>query len=568
VAKSTSSPPRIAVGYCRTSGEGQRDNTSIPNQKGAIDSWCKREGYRLLCHYVDECKSGAKIAGRDGFQQLMRDAAAGKFQMVVVYAISRWGRDGAGIIDSAQTLQREFGVDVVETAGQFDTRNRTNPIGRFISAGFAEQERIVILDRTMKGRIDRAREGKPWGGQPILGRMWDDTNKKWVITEQGREIAAMMMRYAKGESVAVLGREYEKKHAVRLKPHYFRGLFSKWMHKGKLAGPVTVHFNARDIGLSETVEVPGIPEIITPSLLAKAKARCAHNRRFNRADARQQYLLSGFIYCAECGRALCGQICEPDSKPFLYYRHDVPECPARQGSSSWMSVRGEKLTQAVLDYLYRFFLDKPAFEKAVREAMPGEEERKELERQRDEADKHLRRVKKQITAVTESLGERPRSPSLLAELDSREAELASAEEEWKALDGKLAGLPSAEEIERAASRVRMDLQRRHTNKDWRKLSPDEIKEFLHSLFGDDPHRTHTGMFVTKDAKGHLVVTFKGIPKIPYMDLILDEHGRGKRSTRVQVFEDEESLKQRLKLLDDLVEKARKPVARNFRLSME
>ena len=104
-----------AVGYCRTSGEGQRDNTSIPSQKEAIEKWCEREGYQFIAHYVDEAKSGAKVAGRDEFQRLMKDAVAGSFDIAVVYQISRWGRDGTDIMDSARTLQRDFGIDVVDT---------------------------------------------------------------------------------------------------------------------------------------------------------------------------------------------------------------------------------------------------------------------------------------------------------------------------------------------------------------------------------------------------------------------------------------------------------------------
>jgi site-specific DNA recombinase len=106
-----------AVGYCRTSGEAQRDNTSIPNQKQSIESFASFQKWKVLKHYVDECKSGSKIAGRHDFQKMMRDAAAGKFDILVVYDITRFGRDGFDILDSARTLRRDFGVDVVATRG-------------------------------------------------------------------------------------------------------------------------------------------------------------------------------------------------------------------------------------------------------------------------------------------------------------------------------------------------------------------------------------------------------------------------------------------------------------------
>jgi DNA invertase Pin-like site-specific DNA recombinase len=70
-----------AVGYCRTSGEGQRDNTSIPTQKREIEEFCRRSGWKFVAHYVDESKSGAKIAGREDFQRMIRDSAAQKFNV-------------------------------------------------------------------------------------------------------------------------------------------------------------------------------------------------------------------------------------------------------------------------------------------------------------------------------------------------------------------------------------------------------------------------------------------------------------------------------------------------------
>jgi DNA invertase Pin-like site-specific DNA recombinase len=51
--------PLQPAGYCRTSSERQRDNTSIPRQKEAIAAFCRGNGWREPVFYVDECKSGA-----------------------------------------------------------------------------------------------------------------------------------------------------------------------------------------------------------------------------------------------------------------------------------------------------------------------------------------------------------------------------------------------------------------------------------------------------------------------------------------------------------------------------
>jgi DNA invertase Pin-like site-specific DNA recombinase len=36
------------VGYCRTSGEGQRDNTSIPTQKADVTKYAITNGWKVV----------------------------------------------------------------------------------------------------------------------------------------------------------------------------------------------------------------------------------------------------------------------------------------------------------------------------------------------------------------------------------------------------------------------------------------------------------------------------------------------------------------------------------------
>src|SRR5262249_20404122 len=109
-----------AGGYCRTSGESQRDNTSIPNQKDAVTAFCRSQGWRLVRCYVDEAKSGSKIAGRDAFQVMLRDAAEGRLDVIVPYDTTRFARDGVDVVDTAKKLKTRYGVYTVDAKNQFD----------------------------------------------------------------------------------------------------------------------------------------------------------------------------------------------------------------------------------------------------------------------------------------------------------------------------------------------------------------------------------------------------------------------------------------------------------------
>ncbi len=373
----------------------------------------------------------------------------------------------------------------------------------------------------MNGRIARAKAGLPWCGERLTGRGFDEANRRWYVNDRGREIADMLKRYAEGASVTTLGREYEKRHGLKFNsPHYFKTLFHKWVHKAQLTGPYTVHFKSPDIDLDETVVVPGIPDVVSPALLAKVKARLAHNTRFNRTDAAKWYPLSGFINCARCGRALSGQTTTPAMGSLVYYRHDNQECPA-----PWMSVRGEKLSEVVLDYLYGFFLDEPAFNRAVQKALPSNEQRDELTQRRDAAARRLAKVDKQIENLIAAVAKGADPDLIIKKQTALKAEQEHHRAELEQLNDQLATLPSAEQIGQAAMWCRLDLMRQHMGKNWRKLSPDEIKRFLHHLFGENPRQTGTGIFVDKDSKSNLTVTFKGRVEIPHRVGIVDGRGR-------------------------------------------
>jgi site-specific DNA recombinase len=234
--------------------------------------------------YVDESKSGSKIEGRDAFNQMIVDAAKDQFNVVVVYKIDRLARDGVDILSTAKVLKSTFQVHTVSTADAFDTRNPSNALMNHVQAGVAEDERLRILERTIKGRISRAKEGKPWTRNCSVGRSYDKKTGKWSINDQGRMIATVLQRYLNGTGVAELSKEFG----------FSNNRVSTWVKNGQLTGTYKAHFRCKDLGLEETIEVPAIPAIISQAMLDKVKARLSHRRTHNRV-AVTKYSLSGFI---------------------------------------------------------------------------------------------------------------------------------------------------------------------------------------------------------------------------------------------------------------------------------
>jgi hypothetical protein len=82
--------PRVAI-YARFSSELQRE-ASIEDQIRVCTALASREGWSLVQTYTDYAISGA-TALRPGYQALLADARAGRFDVVIAESLDRLSRD-------------------------------------------------------------------------------------------------------------------------------------------------------------------------------------------------------------------------------------------------------------------------------------------------------------------------------------------------------------------------------------------------------------------------------------------------------------------------------------------
>lgn len=78
--------------YVRISSEEQVGNYSLKAQKRAITAWVQAQGGTLVKTYTDEALSG-RTTNRSSFQQMRKDARAGKFDALVVHKFDRFARN-------------------------------------------------------------------------------------------------------------------------------------------------------------------------------------------------------------------------------------------------------------------------------------------------------------------------------------------------------------------------------------------------------------------------------------------------------------------------------------------
>ena len=153
---------RAAI-YLRVSTTGQ----TTENQRRELEAVAAQRGWQIVTTYEDAGISGAK--GRDrrpGFDRTLRDATAGKFDIVCAWSVDRLGRSLQDLIGFLSELHAT-GRDLYLHQQAIDT---STPSGRamFQMLGvFAEFERGMIRERVNAGLARARAKGVKLGRRPI-----------------------------------------------------------------------------------------------------------------------------------------------------------------------------------------------------------------------------------------------------------------------------------------------------------------------------------------------------------------------------------------------------------------
>jgi DNA invertase Pin-like site-specific DNA recombinase len=176
----TTKKTRRAALYLRVSTGEQ----TTENQRLALEAVAAQRGWTVAAVYDDAGFSGAKSRDqRPGLGKLLKDAARGRLDVVMVWALDRLGRSLADLIGTLQTLEGA-GVDLFLHQQAIDT---TTPAGRcffHVLGAFAEFERSMIVSRITAG-LDRARAKGVKLGRPTVGADVEDAIRARLEAGEG-----------------------------------------------------------------------------------------------------------------------------------------------------------------------------------------------------------------------------------------------------------------------------------------------------------------------------------------------------------------------------------------------
>ena len=108
----TSIKKRRVAAYARVSTDSDEQFTSYEAQIDYYTQYIqKREDWQFVKVYTDEGISGTNTKHRDGFNQMVADALAGKIDLIITKSVSRFARN---TVDSLTTVRKlkDKGVEI------------------------------------------------------------------------------------------------------------------------------------------------------------------------------------------------------------------------------------------------------------------------------------------------------------------------------------------------------------------------------------------------------------------------------------------------------------------------
>ena len=149
--------------YPRVSTEMQVDGYSLEGQKNGLKRFADREEMEIVGIYEDAGKSGKSIEGRPAFKKMLSDIKNGlEIDYILVYKLSRFGRNAADILNSLEFVQ-SYGINLICIEEGIDSSQTSGKLLISVLSAVAEIERENIIEQTMNGRREKARQGG-WNG--------------------------------------------------------------------------------------------------------------------------------------------------------------------------------------------------------------------------------------------------------------------------------------------------------------------------------------------------------------------------------------------------------------------
>jgi site-specific DNA recombinase len=391
--------PKRAILYARVSTDEQaRTGYSLAQQLEALRGYAERQGYEVLEEVSDPGQSGASLE-RPGMDRVRDLVAAGGVSVVLAQDRDRFAREPA----YHYLLRREFEEQGTRIRALND-KGDESPEGELtdgILDQLAKYERAKMAERTRRGKLQKARQGKFIATvKAPYGFRYNETRDGLLIHEcesmvmekifrwaaEGHGTKAIQTRLYREGIPSPTGREVWHRPVLKrmvlsdtYKPHTYeeaaelvppavavtlRGgemygirWWNRSSQKSRQVSEPTTNGDRRyrrkvayvPRRREEWIGTP-IPAFLPRELVETARAMIATPRSQERKNLTRGWELRGLIRCPSCGAAMTSHTAKRGEKLYHYYRcHRSVDY--RRNSCRQRMVRAERAEAAMWEFV-------------------------------------------------------------------------------------------------------------------------------------------------------------------------------------------------------------------------
>lgn len=338
-------------------------SNSISNQKELVMDYLKSHPeITVISTYTDDGFSGVNFE-RPQFQRMLSDIREGKINCVIVKDLSRFGRN---YIESGRYIEKIFpmlGIRFIAITDGYDSINDDMgsdmiiPFKNLINDAYCRDISIKI-----RSHMDiKRRNGDYIGAFAAYGYLKDEDNRNHLVIDEYaadvvRDIFTMKICGVSQQGIAdklnadgiLSPLQYKKSIGIDLNSSFAKGMKPKWSYnavtrilknevytgtvvQGKCTTPnykvkKRVHKDAaewiRVEGMHEAIISRNDFDIVQEILLRDTRVA---------PEQSEVFLLSGMVYCADCGEPMVRKTVPSGDKRYFYYvcsgnKHNRHKC--------------------------------------------------------------------------------------------------------------------------------------------------------------------------------------------------------------------------------------------------
>ena len=455
-----------AVIYLRVSTEIQVDGYSLAAQLHSIETYANAYAIKIVETYEDKGKSGKSIESRPEFLKMLEAIESKSIDVdyVLVFKLSRFGRNAADTLNSLQRLQ-DYGVNLCCTEDKLDSSTGSGKLMIAVLSAVAEIERVNIVEQTMAGRRQKARDGKWNGGFAPYGYRIGEDDVLQIEDSEVEVIRLMFEKFTTTDLGYTGVTKYLNRQGIKKLPRQ-NGKLTHWTPKlvaSILDNPIYNGLMPYGRRIKEKVDgtrddyhqvkqkdypiYDGLHKaIIDDDIWEQTRDKRAETgvKSPSRIGRDRAHLLSGILRCPECGSGMYtnrNSWERKDGTEVERYYYACSRTKSERGTCTYKATLREDAIESEVISAVRALVKNPLFAKDIKQKIGTQIDTTEIDVELKNYDKALKQCEKSKDTLEQEIDTMPLAePHRERKLQDKNKRLNRFYDELYELEEKIADL--------------------------------------------------------------------------------------------------------------------------------